>query len=311
MNKFRIWLFLAGLVLIAAVIFFWLQNHRAPEKKEEEKVELSTPDTLNWTTAIHEDSILVDSIVDPFLGYEREGAEEEIDRRFTYAGKPLAENYPNPLALLYNDCFALAYDEVRACPAWVAYRVFQVDEYVTDPRPSRFLIDGRTENRISHDDYTHSGYDRGHMAPNFAISSRYGADCQRQTFLMTNIIPQRPSLNRNWWQRLERLIARDYAEKYDNVWVITGPVFKQEGNWIASKVKIPCHNFKIITVESGGHIKIKAFLVSQEVGGGEEHMPYLTSVREIELLTGLNFNPLWDQILADSLENLIQQSMWN
>lgn len=311
MNKTRIGLVIAVLVLIAIVLFIWWNYESIPEEKTYEEIELTTTDTINGDLVVSGEMNPADSIAETYLGYEEISPEEIIDRRFTYAGKPFAENYPNPLTLLYNDCFALAYDEVRGCPAWVAYRVFHVEDYSTDPRPSRFLIDGRTENRISHDHYTRSGYDRGHMAPNFAISSRYGVDCQRQTFMMTNIIPQRPSLNRNWWQRLERLIARDYSEKYDNVWVITGPVFMEEGNWIGSKVKIPCHNFKIITVEKEGHVKIKAFLVNQEVGGGEDHLPYLTTVREIEALTGLNFNPLWDEVFADSLENLILQSMWN
>ena len=236
--------------------------------------------------------------------------DEPIDRTFTYAGKPEAETYPNPIIRLYNEGFVSGYDEVRGTPAWVAYRVFHMDEYFSNPRPSRFLIDDRTENRISHDDYTHSGYDRGHMAPNFAIVSRFGADAQRETFYMTNIIPQKPSLNRQWWQRLERLIARDYSERYDEVWVLTGPIFKETGNWLNDKVKVPTHNYKIIKTEKNGDLHMKAFIVHQEVGSSEPHEPYLTSVRSIEELTGLNFNPLFKKAFADSIESVTVDQMW-
>ncbi len=242
---------------------------------------------------------------------EGDTPEEQIDRRFTYAGKPEPAGYPNPLTVLYNECFVVGYDEIRGAPAWVAYRVFHTEDYSTAPRRSRFLIDDRTENRISHNDYTNSGFDRGHMAPNFAIASRYGADCQRETFLMTNIIPQKSGLNRQWWQQLERLIARDYTEKYDEVWVITGPVYIEKDRWIREKVKIPCHNFKIIIAENAEEIMVKAFLVDQEVTGSDAHSNCLTSVRKIEELTGLNFNPLWQPLLADSLESAICPQMWN
>ena len=236
--------------------------------------------------------------------------DETIDRTFTYAGKPEPIEYPNPINILYNEGYVSGYDEIRGTPAWVAYRVFHMDEYFSNPRPSRFLIDDRSEKRVSHDDYTNSGYDRGHMAPNFAIVSRFGEDAQRETFLMTNIILQKPSLNRQWRQRLERLIARDYSERYDEVWVLTVPIFKEAGNWLNDKVKVPTHNYKIIKTEKDGDLHMKAFIVHQEVSGSEPHEPYLTSVRSIEELTGLNFNPLFHEAFADSIEIVTVEQMW-
>lgn len=237
-------------------------------------------------------------------------SEEEVDRFYTYGGYPESVNYPNPIKVLENIGYVSGYDEVRGNPVWVGYRVFRVDEYITHPRPSRFLIDDRTSNRVSHDDYTHSGYDRGHMSPNFGIVTRYGEEGQRETFLMTNIIPQKPSLNRQWWERLERLISRDYSEQYDEVWVLTGPVYKTTGEWLNEKVKVPSHNYMIIKTEVNGKLKLKSFLVHQDVEGGEEHTHYLTTVREIERLTGLNFNPLFEQSFSDSIESVLPTTMW-
>jgi endonuclease G, mitochondrial len=235
---------------------------------------------------------------------------EEINRTYTYAGNPESVTYPNDIKVLYNEGYISGYDEIRGNPAWVAYRVFAVDEYETHPRPGRFLIDDRTSNRISHDDYTNSGYDRGHMAPNFAIVTRFGQGAQRETFYMTNIIPQKPTLNRHWWQRLERLIAKDYSDKYDQVWALLGPVYKEEGHWINERVKIPSHNYLIIKVEKEGEFHMKAFLVHQDVSGSEPLEPYLISVRELEEKTGLNFNPLLEETIADSLEAIKLEELW-
>ena len=235
---------------------------------------------------------------------------DDPDQRYTYAGLPQSVKYPHPLSLLAYQGFLTAYDEIRGNPAWVAYRVFAVPDYTTTSRPSRFLTDENTENRISHDDYTHSGYDRGHMAPNFAIVTRFGQDAQKETFLMTNIIPQRPTLNRNWWASAERRIARDYSERFDQVWVLIGPVYEETGNWIGDRVKIPSHNFMIIMAEEKGTLNVLAFIVPQDVASGESHQKYLTSVTEIEEKTGLNFNPFLELALADSLESLVPLNLW-
>ena len=191
----------------------------------------------------------------------------------------------------------MGYDQLRGNPAWVAYRVFAVDEYTTYPRRNYFLIDDRTENRTSHSTYTNSGYDRGHMAPNFAIGTRFGQEAQRETFLMTNIVPQRPELNRIWWAKIERLIAVDYSETYDQVWVILGPVYEDTGNWIQRVIKIPTGFFMMIMVEDTGKLKILTFLE------GQDTEPARTTVRRVEKKTGLNFNPLFEEAFADSIEN--------
>ena len=73
---------------------------------------------------------------------------------------------------------------------------------------------------------------------------------------------------------------------------------------------MPTHNYKIIKTEIDGQLTMKAFLVHQEVGSSEPHEPYLTTVRELEELMGLNFNPLFNAAFADSAENLQADSMW-
>ena len=75
-------------------------------------------------------------------------------------------------------------------------------------------------------------------------------------------------------------------------------------------MKVPTHNYKIIKTEIDGQLTMKAFLVHQEVRSSESHEPYLATVRELEELTGLNFNPLFEEAFADSIENLQVDSMW-
>ena len=125
-----------------------------------------------------------------------------IPEKIVYAGEPQATTYKNNLTILANKGFVVGYDQKRLNPAWVAYKVFQIaPDSVSPKRPSHFEEDERLTVQVSHEDYTHSGYDRGHMAPNYAIATRYGKKAQLQTFLTSNITPQKHTLNDGIWKK--------------------------------------------------------------------------------------------------------------
>jgi len=211
-----------------------------------------------------------------------------------YAGTPVAsESY----TLLENISYSVGYSDALENPLWVSYRLFKVEDPISHERPSRFSIDYRTVSRVSHDDYTNSGYDRGHMAPNASIDYCYGLTAQRETFLMSNICPQTPTLNRGIWASLEAYV-RSCANTCDEVWVFTGPVFDSIGEELASGVDIPDAFYKIVIDEVYGSPRVLSFLIPQDVASGSQFRDYLVSVDQIELETGINF--LWT--LADSIE---------
>ena len=226
-----------------------------------------------------------------------------------YAGFPLPIS-PTEVRVLVNEGFVVGYSEERRNPLWVAYLVFAVQEGVSHPRPSRFRVDGRTQARVSHEDYTHSGYDRGHMAPNHAISTRYGREAQLATFLMSNIAPQTPALNRQLWRRLEMRIANDYAQRFEEVWIITGPVFDDQVEMLASGVEIPDAFYKIILDEDEAGPRVLAFVMPQGAVGGEELGRYLTTVDRIEELTGLDFLSELEDEVEDALESTAAKAPW-
>lgn len=146
-------------------------------------------------------------------------------RFYAYAGLPRPNGYPHTILVLINRGFISGYDEQRKNPVWVAYRLFNFTRHTIGPRPSKFLTDDRTKAKVRSDDYTNSGYDRGHMAPNSAIAQCYGDDAQRETFLLSNIVPQRPALNQQFWRLLEERVETTYAARLEEVWVTTGPIY--------------------------------------------------------------------------------------
>ena len=127
------------------------------------------------------------------------------DKTLIYGGAPRALTESAANRVLVNRGYAVGYSDARANPLWAAYRMQDLARIPEAPkRPERFETDRRTAARVGPEAYSGSGYDRGHLAPNYGIATRYGAAAQKETFLMSNIAPQRHALNAGLWQDLER-----------------------------------------------------------------------------------------------------------
>ena len=107
--------------------------------------------------------------------------------------------------------YQVEYDSVQLIPHTVEWMLSRENLGESRREPSwRFTEDSRVPSpRACHDDYTHSGFDRGHMVPAADRSSTISS--MRQTFIMTNVCPQAPALNRGAWKRW-RMLAGDMSE---------------------------------------------------------------------------------------------------
>ncbi len=234
---------------------------------------------------------------------------------YTYQGVPKSQHWDSiALARVFrNQGFMLAYSELHKNPLWVTYHLEPITNKKYLKRPSHFRIDNRSIARVSHDDYTGSGYDRGHMAPNYAISNLYGKTGQRDSFLMSNITPQTPNLNQKLWQRLEEVEANYFATWFKSVWVITGPIFDKSPKTLKSGVKIPSAFYKVYAMPAQSKQdtpKMLAFIMPQKVKGNERLDKFVVSVDEVETKTGLDFFHKLDDKLENSLEAKIDTKSW-
>lgn len=233
-----------------------------------------------------------------------------------YAGLPRAQDWRNWQTwhrVLRNPGFMVGYSEIRMNPLWVTYRLVPVPPGPSDPRPARFSADWRSLARVDHDDYSGSGYDRGHLAPNYAMSRVHGREAQLRSFWMTNISPQQPNLNRTVWQRIEEAAMDHFAPLKGEVWVITGPVFDADIERLPSAwVEIPDAFYKLFVAPPAGDrpLRVLAFMVPQQVSGREPLDRFLVSVREVEVATGLDFLHRLPQPLQDEVETVIQPEAW-
>jgi DNA/RNA endonuclease G (NUC1) len=128
--------------------------------------------------------------------------------------------------ILYYGC----YDAVNMGPHIIEYVLTRDRAEATGvKRPSASFSQNRdggvlqkllTDNGYSlpnHNDYTRSGFDRGHMAPNADFNDTY--ENAVRTFFIANIWPQTPELNRVRWLKTENETRR-LASLYLSVKVV-------------------------------------------------------------------------------------------
>lgn len=220
-----------------------------------------------------------------------------------YAGYPKStQSSTAGTTILSKHGFIIGYSQNMRAPLWVAYRLHKVSSLYTEERPSNFTSDDAAGVTVRHKDYTNSGFDRGHMAPNSAIASRFGRKAQLETFKTSNIVAQNSTLNRGTWCNLESRVGRGYAQWDEVVWVITGPIFSASPERLPSKVAIPTAFFKIVISEVDSELRAMAFIMPQDTPAGRKPRRYLVSIDDIEETIG--FDLLRD--LPDELETAIE-----
>lgn len=189
----------------------------------------------------------------------------------------LVSSYP----LLDNQGFVVEYDAERRIPKWV-YESISIDDISGDldrgNTSSHMKADDRLDSKhqAESDDYKYTGLDRGHMAA--AGNHKSKVETRESTFLMTNICPQNPSLNRYYWSRIEDS-TRNLLATADRVHIITGPLFlpkkAEDGKWYVSyqvigenaeeePVAVPTHFFKIIIAEHDSWCEHYGLIVPNE-----------------------------------------------
>jgi len=140
------------------------------------------------------------------------------NNELTYKQKFVDEN--NCSQIIDNEFIVMCYDYKLKAVKAVSYTLIGdlMNEKNIVERPSFYVektLDSK--NRISVTDYTNSGYDKGHMAPDAAFD--WSEESLHAVYTLANIIPQAPQVNRISWAKVERY-ARDKAEELGKLNVV-------------------------------------------------------------------------------------------
>jgi endonuclease G len=204
---------------------------------------------------------------------------------------------PSDDLVMDRGAYVVSYNPRRNVASWVAWRLDENDlghEHRTgDFRGDPALPAG--VHRVVPSDYEGTGYDRGHLCPS-GDRTRSRQD-NAATFLMTNIHPQRPELNRHPWRDLEEY-ERALALQHHEVYIVAGGVFDPVPPALRGGVAIPRAEYKVlVAVEPGRGVdgvtertRPVAVIIPNDPSVAERRWTdFATSVREIERATGYDF----------------------
>ncbi len=198
--------------------------------------------------------------------------------------------------------YRVSYNSDWHLPNWVAYQLTAEEVAGEEERSNKFLPDPLVEgDPVLTSDYTHSGFDRGHMAP--AADMKWSEQAMRESFYMTNICPQNHSNNAGDWKDLE-VFVRDLAAAYGNIYLACGPVVSDTSRTIGSvrRIVVPEAFYKVLLRRKSDGSWTSIGFVMPNAAGNRPLMTYMLPVDSVENLVGIDFFPL----LPDSIENAVE-----
>lgn len=212
-----------------------------------------------------------------------------------------ADNY-----LMTKTQYVLSYNNSKGTPNWVSWHLSTAWKG-TALRCDCFNIDNSLPSSFYHtstSNYTNTGFDRGHQCPS---EDRDGSDVDNSaSFLMTNMMPQAPNLNRVTWVNLEDY-CRTLMNSGNELYIVSGG-YGSGGtgsnggvtyNFATGHVNVPARFWKVIVVLPVGSNDVNRVTTTTRVIAVD--MPnvqtvnsqawgnYRVSVDAIEAATGYDF----------------------
>ena len=218
--------------------------------------------------------------------------------------------------------YTASYNPNTRCPNWVAWKltrehtdgpysrkhvpyraddgtVLGIDDVLTENIKEKFILDLESvEPRQQLTDWsTDYNMSHGHMCP--AGDNKWDKAAMNQTFLLTNICPQDRNLNNGGWRVLEEK-CRYWAKQYGEIYIVTGPIFREESARHLGQIAIPDAFFKVVLCLQNKPIAIGFIYLNDS--SSQSFRENFTTVDNIEEITGFDF---FSQ-LEDSIENKIE-----
>ncbi|OLF40444.1 MULTISPECIES: DNA/RNA non-specific endonuclease [unclassified Psychrobacter] len=191
---------------------------------------------------------------------------------------------------LCMDGFAVMYSGVSRTPLWSAEHLDRrrLQQAKTIDREDSFHEESRLPKsmRASLSDYSGSGYDRGHLAPNANMATR---SQQYDSFSLANIAPQSPRNNRYIWRNIESA-TRYLTQQYGEVYTITGVAFTgKKTKQLAKRVLVPSHFFKAVYIPATNQAGV------YYAPNDESERIEVISVDELTAKVGIDVLPVLDR----------------
>ena len=149
------------------------------------------------------------------------------------------------------------------------------------------------------DPFWNSGYDHGHICP--SADRQYSKEANRQTFFLTNMQPQRNVFNAGVWQQMEQQVRNWNRSTFrDTLYICKGGTISDDqiSRTLSNGLIVPKYFFMAVLCKNKSGYKAMAFWIEhkdkdsdyrKDNQGNYLLSPYVTNIRELETLTGIDF----------------------
>ncbi|MGA2242871.1 MAG: DNA/RNA non-specific endonuclease [Verrucomicrobiota bacterium] len=217
--------------------------------------------------------------------------------------------------LIQRTVEAIDYSDNFGEPNWASWDLTASD-LGSSGRNSSFYTDTNLPPnfyRVSTDDYSGSGYDRGHMCP--SADRTISTNVNKLVFFMSNIIPQAPDNNEAVWEYFESY-CRTLAQSGNELLIICGPSgFNGSLIHPSQRVFIPAYTWKIVVVGPSGcgtnlsmidaSTRVISLKIPNSNSVSSSWQNYITSARQIEVDTGFTFFTALPSDVASALRDKV------
>lgn len=214
---------------------------------------------------------------------------------------------PNADQILYNRHYVLGYSYYFRQAKWALEIVDPSMEDVV--RADNFRPDYRIPERFRADldVYEGSGFDRGHLV---SSANKLETEIQNsETFLLSNMAPQKPMFNRGIWKKLETAVrVLNSKKKILETYVISGPLFYfdepvvmmgDNDDDIDVTLPMPHAFFKsVLTEDKNGSIKMWSFIIPNKITK-KPLGDFLVETSKVETISGLF---LWETLIGTKMQ---------
>ena len=227
--------------------------------------------------------------------------------------------------------YSVEWDTSLRAQRWSCYQMYSSVNYHSSYNVSRYRADNDGSlsaecqypndpdlpeaYRMTADPYKYNGYDHGHICP--SADRQYSKEANRQTFFLTNMQPQRNVFNAGVWQQMEQQVRNWNRGSFrDTLYVCKGGTIDradQISRTLSNGLIVPKFFFMAFLCKNKSGYKAMAFWIEhkdkdtdypKDNQGNYQLSPYVTNIRELETLTGIDFFCNLDDETEERVETL-------
>lgn len=223
----------------------------------------------------------------------------------------------------YGVTFSLEWSNSLIANRWTCYTMHNGNNSNTVSRKDAFAEDPElpSSTRSTLNDYSNSGYSRGHLCPSAdRLCSR---EQNSQTFYLSNMQPQWQSHNGGIWLRLENKI-RNWDEICDTLYVVkaatisdvtlnnspSAGIYTQKCN---NRLPVPKYFYMAVLARTGNTYKAVGFWTehTDDAQTSTSLASCAITIDELERRTGIDFFCNLPDDIEDAVEATYDSSFWN